>query len=222
MGLFSIFRANATIATHVAKSAKRQRHEVNELRALPMPQFIEQCLAGMHPEGSTWQGKARPPRADAKALTAAKRLPAGLAEFYLHCDGIEGRNEFPTPVLSLADLKLGADYAPPPSQVVAAFWKEHGNDSEREGFLMVLPPQNLVALMANDAQAFVRPASLDMTLPIVPVRANGFAVVLLTPLGDHLPAGSVLEYENGIATSYDDFKHWLANWASLFSSMRTE
>jgi hypothetical protein len=86
----------------------------------------------------------------------------------------------------------------------------------------VLPPQNLLALMTNKTQTFVRPQSLDMALPIVPVRASGFAVVLLAPAGEHLPAGSVLEYENGIATRYDDFRHWLANWASLFSSMRAE
>ena len=222
MGLLKIFSANSTIATHVAKSAKRQRSEVAAMRTLPMPQFIEQCLVWMHPEGSTWSGKARPARADAKTVVAAKRLPASLAEFYLHCDGIAGKNEFPTPVLPLAELKLGADYATPPSQVVMSHWKQHGNDSPREGFLMVLPPQDLGAIGAVGTPAMVRPQSLDMSLPLVPMRPGGFAVVLLAPAGEHLPAGSVLEYENGIATRFDDFRHWLANWASLFSSMRSE
>ena len=221
MGLLNIFRANATIATHVAKSAKRQRKEVNELRALPMPQCIEQCLAGMHPEGSTWSGKARPARPDAKALATAKRLPPSLAEFYLHCDGIQAANDFPTPVLPLADLKLAADHPLPPSQVVTAHWKQHGNDG-REGLLKVLPPEISAGPAGEAPPAFVKPASLDMTLPIVPVRPTGFAVVLLTAQGEHLPAGSVIEYENGMATRYDDVRHWLANWASLFGSMRAQ
>jgi hypothetical protein len=104
--------------------------------------------------------------------------------------------------------------------VIHAFWKAHGNDSEREGYLMVLPPDNLLALMNNDAQTFVRPQALDMAVPLVPVQERGFAVVLLASVGEHLPAGTVLQYENGIATRYDDFRHWLANWASLLSSIR--
>ena len=47
-------------------------------------------------------------------------------------------------------------------------------------------------------------------------------LVLLTAQGEHLPAGSLIEYENGIATRYDDVRHWLANWASLFGSMRAQ
>ncbi|TWO69495.1 hypothetical protein FN976_19615 [Caenimonas sedimenti] len=219
MGLLDIFRVGKVV-THVAKTVKNQRIAAQDLRALPMPQFIEQCLAGMHSEHAPWRGQARVARADAQTLAADKRLPTDLADFYTHCDGFASSEDFPAPVLALAELKLGADHAPAPSQVIQAFWKEHGNDSGREGQLMVLPPDNLLALMNNDAQTFVRPAAMDMMVPIVPVREDGFAVVLLAGAGEHLPAGSVLQYENGIVTRYDDFRHWLANWASLLGSIR--
>jgi hypothetical protein len=217
--LFDIFRAGKVVA-HVAKSVKNQRATAQELRALPMPEFIARCLEGMHSEHTEWKATARAARPDAQAMAAAKRLPPDLAEFYAHCDGFEATPDFPASVLALGELRLGADHPVPPSRHVEDFWKEYGNDCERQGWMTVLPPDNLLALASNNAETHVRPASLDVTVPLVPMDENGFAVVLLAGIGDALPAGTVLEYENGSATRYDDFRHWLATQASLFLSMR--
>lgn len=219
LGLFDFFRAGK-VMVHVAKSVENQRNTAQELRTLPMPQFIASCLEGMHSEHTGWKGKARTARPDAQAMAAAKRLPADLAEFYAHCDGFDASADFPARVLPLGQIKLGVDHAVPPSRHIEAFWEEHGNDSERDGWMTVLPPDDLMALASNAAETFVRPASLDMAVPIVPLEENGFALVLLAGLGDALPVGTVLEYENGIATRYDDFRHWLATRASLFLSLR--
>ena len=218
MGLLDIFRMGKVLV-HTAKAVKHQRNLAQEVRGLPMPELVTRCLAGLHTPHTEWKGSARPPRADAATVAAAKRLPPELLEFYAHCDGFDATDDFPVRVLPLAQLQLGADYRPAPSARIEAFWQENGNDSEKDGCLAILPPDNLTALMANAAEGFIRPTAVDMMVPIVPVEDGAFSVILVAGLGEKLPAGTVLEYENGSATRYDGFRHWLATHGTLFSTL---
>lgn len=215
MGLLDLFRAGRVVM-HVSRAVRRQRASAQALRALPMAELVARSLAGLHSEHASWRATARPPRLDAAPLAAARRLPAALAAFYAVCDGFEARDDFPVRMLPMADLRLGADHAPSPSAIVQAFWREHGNDSEQEGCLAILPPDNLVALATDTAESYLRPSALDLMLPIEPMAPHTFTLVLLAGLGDRLPAGAVLEFENGAATRYEDFAHWLATRGTLF------
>ena len=220
MGLLDIFKFGKVIA-HTAKAVKQQRNVAGEWRALPMPELVAKSLAGLHSPHTEWKGAARPPRPDARAVATAKRLPEELIAFYEHCDGFDFTHDFPACLLPLEQLRLGADHVPPPSKLLHDFWKEHGNDAEQEGMLAVMPPENLTALMTNSAETYVRPQAVDLMVPIVPSTENTFVLVMLAPIGEKLPAGTVLEYENGSATRYDGFKHWLATRGSLFASLQT-
>ncbi len=219
MGLLDIFKFGKVIA-HTAKAVKQQRNVAGEWRALPMPELVAKSLAGLHSPHTEWKGTARPPRPDARAVATAKRLPEELIAFYEHCDGLETTEEFPVRLLSLGELRLGADHQPPLSKLVQDFWKEHGNDGDKAGLLAVLPPDDLAALATNAAESHLRPQALDMMVPIAPSTPNLFVAVVLTSANDKLPAGSVLDFENGAATRYDDFKHWLATRGSLFASLQ--
>jgi hypothetical protein len=218
MGLLDLFRMGKVLV-HTAKAVKHQRDVAQEVRALPMPELIARCLQGMHSPHTDWRATARPPRSDAALAAAAKRLPAELAEFYSHCDGFQASDDFPVRMLPLGQLRLGADHSPCPSQLIEAGWREHGNESEREGYLTILPPDNLTALMTNSAEGYLRPTALDVMLPVVPLEPNEFTVVLLTSMGERLPAGTVLEYENGVATRFDGLRHWLATRGTLFETL---
>ena len=216
MGLLDIFKLGKVLVG-TANAVRHQRSTAREVQALPMPAFIERCLQGMHSPHAQWRGSARPPQADAAQLASSKRLPEELASFYEHCDGFECSEDFPARMLPLSELRLGIDHSPSVSQLLARFWDEHGNVSEKDGQLAVLPPDNLGALMTNSAECFLKPTTLDVAVPIVPCEPNAFTVILLAPLGEKLPAGSVIEMENGAATRYDGFKHWLATRATLMS-----
>ncbi|HSV48574.1 MAG TPA: hypothetical protein VLJ58_22490 [Ramlibacter sp.] len=217
MGLLDLFKVGKVLVG-TAKAVQHQRNVAAQVRALPMAQFVPRCLQGMHSLHVEWKATPRPPCADAHSVAAAKRLPLELADFYAQCDGFESTEDFPARVLSLGELKLGADFEPQPSKLVEAFWAEHGNDSAKQGCLAILPPDNLTALMSNSAECFIRPNALDMMVPIVPPTQAGFALVLLTAMGERLPAGTVLEYENGSATRFDGFKHWLATRGTLMAA----
>ena len=215
MGLLDFFRAGRMVM-HVSRAVRQQRQSAQELRGLPMAELVPRCLAGMHTEHAPWRASARPPRPDAERLAKALRLPPSLAGFYAVCDGFDASDDFPVHMLPMAQLRLGADHAPPPSALVQAFWREHGNESDREGCLAILPPDNLLALATNQAEQYLRPSALDLMLPVEPTRPHAFTLVMLASLGDRLPAGTLLEFENGAATRYDDIAHWLATRGTLF------
>jgi hypothetical protein len=217
MGLFDLFRFGKVMA-HTARAVKHQRDAAAQLRELPVDQLVARALEGLHSPHASWKATPRTPRADAQEFAASKRLPAELAEFYRVCDGFEATADFPARVLPLGDIMPGADVSPPLSQRALAFWKEHGNDSDEEGMLMVLPPDDLGALVANAAESHLPAAALDRLACIVPPEEARFVVIALDAAGPALPAGSVLDYENGIATRYDGFRHWLATRATLFES----
>lgn len=219
MGLLDLFRAGRVVL-HASRAVRRQRASAQALRALPMAELVPRSLAGLHSEHASWHATARRPRADAESLAAARRLPASLAAFYRVCDGFDASDDFPVRMLPMGELRLGADHKPPPSAIVQAFWREHGNDSEQEGCLAILPPDNLMALATDAAESFLRPSALDLMLPIEPMAPHAFTLVLLAGLGDRLPAGAVLEFENGAATRYEDFGHWLATRGTLFETLK--
>lgn len=219
MGLLDIFKFGK-VMVHTAKAVKQQRNVASEWRALPMPELVPRALAGMHSPHAEWKARARPPRPDARALATAKRLPEELIAFYEHCDGFDSSEDFPTRLLALGELRLGADQLLPLSKLVQDFWREHGNDGDQDGMLAILPPDDLAALATNAAESYLRPQALDMMVPVAPCTPNQFVAVVLAPANDKLPAGSVLDFENGAATRYDGFKQWLATQGSLFASLQ--
>jgi hypothetical protein len=219
MGIMDIFRMGKVIAGTV-KAVRNQRQSARDTQALPMDAFVVQCLADLNAPAAGWSGSARPANPRAKEIAAAKRLPEELQLFYQDCDGfVSESDDFPAPVLPLAELRLGMDFNPSLSELIANYWKEYGNDSDKPDHLAILPPDNLTALATNSAELFIRPSALDSMVPLCTPRDDAFSVVLLTPLGDDLPSGTILEIEGGMATRYDGFKHWLATRASIFGSL---
>lgn len=219
MGLFDIFRMGKVLVG-TAKAVREQRSLGRDLAALPMPEFVEECVRNLNKSAGNWEGRSRPPNPSAAVLAKERKLPDELAEFYTECDGFEPiHGEFPAAVLRLAELRLGSEYTPSVAARLAEFWAEHGNDSEKPEMLSILPPDNLVALATNSADCYLRPSSLEFALPLCEPGANDFVVVLLTDSGENLPRGTVLEVEGGSATRYPGFKAWLGTRASLFGSM---
>lgn len=219
MGILDIFRVGKVVAGTV-KAVREQRSLAHELAALPMPQFVAECVRNLNQSGGNWTGRARPPDPAAATLVRQKQLPEELAEFYLHCDGFEPViGAFPAALHPVAELRLGADCQPALSARLAAFWSENGNDSEQPGMLAVLPPDNLLALATNSAETYIRPSVVDVAVPLCAPAAEDFVVVLLASAGEHLPRGTVLEVEGGAATRYPGFKAWLGSRASLFGSL---
>lgn len=219
MGLLDLFKFGKVLVG-TAKAVRSQRSLGREIAALPMPAFVDACLQNLNQSAGNWAGRARPPAADAETLARQKRLPSELRAFYACCNGFEAvHGEFPAPVLPLVHLKLGADCQPPLSERLARYWAEHGNDAETPGMLSVLPADDLAALATHSAECHVRPAVLDLAIPLCPPEAHRFTVVLLAPAGPELPRGTVLDVEGGAATRYPGFKAWLGSYASLFGSM---
>lgn len=219
MGLLDIFRMGKVLVG-TAKAIRAQRSLGKDIAALPMKEFVQECVRNLNMSSGNWEGRARPPNPQAASIATAKRLPAELAEFYAECDGLEVvHGEFPAPVLPLASLRLGADYTPSLADLVAQFWNDNENDSDKPGLLAVLPPDDLMALATDSADCYLHPERLDLALPLCEPSANEFVVVLLTDAGERLPRGTVLEFENGAATRYPGFKAWLGSRASLFGSL---
>jgi hypothetical protein len=219
MGLRDLFKLGKVLVG-TAQAVRSQRSLGREIAALPMPAFVDACVQNLNQSAGEWTGRARPPAADAEALARQKRLPSELREFYACCNGFEAvKGPFPAAVLPLAHLKLGADCQPPLSERLARYWAEHGNDAEQPGLLSVLPPDDLAALATHSAQCHLRPALLDLAVPLCAPEADRFTVLLLAPAGPDLPRGTVLDVEGGAATRYAGFKAWLGSYASLFGSM---
>lgn len=221
MGLLDFFRLGKVIVS-TAKAVGQQRSLSQDLAALPMPECVSECLRHFNLSAGHWEGRARPPRADAASVAKQKQLPPELAEFYAHCDGFEAvHGNFPALVLGLASLKLGADYQPSVPERIAQFWQDHGNDSDQPGLLAILPPDDLAALATGAADCYIDPARLNAALPICEPTANTLVVVLLVDLGERLHKGTVIDFENGAATRHPGFKAWLGSRASVFGSMAT-
>lgn len=203
-----------------AKAVREQRSLGRDLAALPMPEFVSECIRNLNNSAGNWEGRSRPPNGSAVIAAKERNLPDEIAEFYLECDGFEPvRGEFPTAVLRLTDLRLGSEYTPSLADRLTAFWKEYGNDSEKPGMLSVLPPDDLAALATHSADCYLCPAMLKSALTLCEPEESDFVVVLLDDAGENLPRGTVLEVEGGSATRYPGFKAWLGSTASLFGSM---
>ena len=216
MGLFDIFRMGKVLVG-TAKAVQGQRRKAQDIAALPMPEFISACLDGLNRSGGAWRGAMRPPSGQARALSAAKRLPTELGEFYTHCNGFMAtEGDFPVLLPPLEELRLGADCVPALSEQLASTWEEYGNDTDKPGLLAVLPPDSLLAMVTNAAECHVRPSVLDAAVALCTPGPHDFSVILLTAASAQLPAGTVLDVESGSATRYPSFKPWLATRASLF------
>jgi len=219
MGWLDIFRMGKILAG-TAKSVREQRSLGRDLAALPMPEFVSECIRNLNMSAGNWEGRSRPPNPSATLLSKEKSLPDELAEFYAECDGFEPvHGEFPAAVLKLNELRLGSEYKPSISDRLSAIWEEYGNDSEKPGMLSILPPDNLAALATHSADCYLRPSLLDFALPLCEPDANDFVVLLLADAGENLPRGTILEVEGGSATCYSGFKTWLGTRASLFGSL---
>lgn len=118
-----------------------------------------------------------------------------------------------------SSLSLGLDCKPALSTGLKPFWQEHDHPSGREGYLSILPPDNLVALFAHAADCRLKPATVDLAVPLCPPRDRNFRVVLLADAGPLLPRGCVVEVEGGAGTRWPSFKAWLGSQASMFGSM---
>ena len=219
MGLLDLFRFGRVLLG-TAKAVKHQRQTAVDLRALPPAAFVAACVEGFNAPAAPWRGEARPPAPDADALAQALRLPAPLREFYRVCDGFASDSpEFPTPVLGLRELRPGEACAPPLSARLRTYWAAHGNDAAQTDRLAVLPPDSLLALVTADTECELPADAVDTMMLLCSPGATEFTVIALTGVSDQIAAGSVLDVEGGSATRYDDFTHWLATRASLFSSL---
>jgi hypothetical protein len=219
MGLFDLFKMGK-ILVGTAKAVREQRTLGRDIASLPMAEFVAECVQNLNQSAGNWEGRARPPSAQAALLASEKKLPAELQEFYLHCDGFEAiQGEFPAAIFPVGELRLGADYQPTLSARLAGFWAEHGNDSEKPDLLSILPPDSLAALVTNSADCYLRPSLLEMAIPLCKPDGDHFVVVLLADAGRNLPAGTVLDVEGGSATRYPSFKAWLGSYASMFGSI---
>lgn len=219
MGFLDIFRMGKVLVG-TARSVRDQRALGRQISALPMPEFVAECMRHLNAVSGAWEGRVRPPDAQAAAIAERKRLPAELRDFYLACDGFERvKDEMPAAILPVSALKLGADHTPPLSRRLASYWERDGNESEQPGMLSVLPPDDLFAIAAHAAEGHLRPALLDMALPLCEPEEDRFVVILLVDAGKGFPAGTVLDVEAGSATRYPGFKAWLGTTASLFGSI---
>lgn len=219
MGLLDIFRMGKVLLG-TAKVVRAQRTLGREIASLPMAEFVTECMQNLNQSAGNWEGRIRPPDAAAALLAREKKLPAELQEFYAHCDGFEAiYGEFSASILPIGELRPGADYRPKLSTRLCGYWAENGNDSEEPDLLSILPPDNLSALATHAADCHLRPALLDMAIPLCEPDKDRFVVILLADAGENLPAGTVLDIEGGSATRYPGFKAWLGSHASLFGSI---
>jgi hypothetical protein len=219
MGLWDLFRMGRVLLG-TAKAVRKQRNLGKELSMLPMQRFVPACLSCLNQSAGNWRGRSRPASASAAAVGRAMNLPGELLEFYSICDGFEAvEGEFPACIYPIDRLRMGAAHSPALSALLAAYWKEHGNESEKPGWLSVLPPDDLAALATHAADSYLRPSQVDQAVPLCPPDARDFVVILLVDAGENLLRGTVLEVEGGAATRYPGFKSWLATRASLFGSL---
>jgi hypothetical protein len=222
MGLGNIFKMGKVVAA-TNKAIKQQRLLGKNLAALPMPEFVAECIRNLNESAGNWEARARPPNPNAAALCKDKRLPLELTEFYTECDGFEAvHGEIPAALCALNSLRLGADFKPSLADQLAACWRENGNDSDEDGLLSVLPPDNLLALATHDADCYLEPSALNQALVLCEPQDDDFVVILLEDAGAHLPRGTVLEVECGSATRYPSFKAWLGSRASVFGSLAAQ
>ena len=219
MGLFDIFRFRHVVVGAVG-AVREQRALGRDLSALPMREFVPECLRNLNQSSGNWEGRVRPPNESAAVLAEKMQLPEELAEFYAVCDGFEPiHGELPAAVLPLAELRLAVDYQPTLVERLERYWSDEGNDSEQPEMLAIFPRDNLAAFATNSAQDYLRPSLLDSALPLCEPRGGDFVVMLLADAGEGLPRGSVLDIEGGSATHYPGIKAWLGTTASLFGSM---
>lgn len=219
MGLLDFFRFGK-VAVATAQAVRRQRRTARELMALPMPALVTESVAALNNPHAPWKLAARPGHPRAEALCRALALPDDLREFYLHCDGLAADSaDAPGAVVGLDALVPGARFAPSVAQQLRSWWVQHENDSAPPGKLAVIPPDDLLALSSNDAEAFVDPAALDAMLVLLSPRPNQCTLLATASLSPTLAAGAVLDVENGGATRYDSFTHWLATQASIFGGL---
>jgi hypothetical protein len=219
VGLLNFFRLGKVLFG-TAMAVRRQRTLGRKIASLPMAEFVADCIKNLNQSAGNWEGRLRHPNPEAALLANARKLPAELREFYLHCDGFEAvKGQFPAAILKVGELQLGADYQPTLSERLARYWEENGNESEEPGLLSVLPPDDLAALATHAADCHLRPSILETTIPLCRPDGDRFVVVLLTDADEHLPRGTVLDIEGGSATRYPGFKAWLGSCASMFGSI---
>ncbi len=127
--------------------------------------------------------------------------------------------EFPAALLPTHSLSLGQVCRPALSSQLQSFWQEHDNPSEREGYLTILPQDNLAALFAHAADCWLKPATVDLAVLLCPPRDRNFRVVLLADAGPLLPRSCVVDVEGGVGTRWPSFRALLESHASMFGLM---
>lgn len=218
MGLLDIFKF-FKIIFGTAKAVRTQRTLGNKLSALPMSTFVPECLRNLNASAGNWEGRALPPNPSAAVLVEKMHLPVELAEFYSQCNGFEAvHGDFPSAILPVEKLRLGAEFNPDLAERLTSYWSEYGNDSENEGLLSVLPPDDLAALASHAADCHVSPSELNQAVPLCEPDGSNFVVLLLNTVNEKLQTGTILDIEGGSATRYPSFKVWLGSHASLFGS----
>ncbi len=217
MGFFDIFRLN-NAATEAAKAAAHQRSIARKLAALPMPEFVPECLRRLNRPDNGWTAHVRPPHRGARVLAANKHLPDELADFYCMSDGFESPDEhFPARVLAISSLRLGAACKPPVTELLTAYWAQHNNPSDKPDLLLVRPVESRSSSRATPP-AYLSPSALDLAFALCPPRPADMVLLLVTDATSELPRGTVLHVKNGAATQYKGFKAWLGSCAALAGS----
>lgn len=202
------------------RAQQRRRNLDKDLSTLPMDRFVPSCLSCLNQSGGNWKIKARSVIQAVDVIAHSKQLPAELVKFYEVCDGFESiYGDFSACIYPIRELQIGANHSPTPSSLLASYWNEHGNDSDKPGLLSILPPNNLAALATNAFDSYIDLSSLDLAILLCPPINHNFIVLLIADSGKNLPRGTVLRVEFGIATRYPCFKSWLATEASIFGSL---
>lgn len=218
MGFLDMFRTDKA-AARAALAARTQRSTGRRLAAMPMQEFVPECLRKLNQSGAG-AAHTRAPQRGARVLAANKQLPDELADFYCMCDGFESPDpDFPAPLLPISRLRPGANAKPALSERLAAYWAERGNPSNQTGLLAVLPANPLTADATPAANDYLPLSALDQAMLLCPPRAAGFVVLLIADTNTTLPRGTVLEVEGGSATRYPGFKAWLGSRASRVGAM---
>ncbi len=208
MGFLDFFRGGNAAKD---KAAQHQRAVARKLAALPMPEFIPECLRRLNQADAGWAAHVRQPHRGARVLAVNKHLPDELADFYCMCDGFESPDErFPARLLPISSLRLGGAHKPSAVELVNSYWAHHGNPSGKPGHLRVLS-----ARTHADAPIYeLNPSALDLSWLMCRPQPSGFVVLLTADATSELHRGAVLEVHNGSATRHSGFKAWLGSCAS--------
>lgn len=166
-----------------------------------------------------WLGRLRGPASSEEIIAAEKRLgftlPESIRSFFLSANGVEAlSHDFPCPILSIGEIRPGAESAPDINGKLLRAQDRHPEISVGDPLEVYLPNDGY-AMAMGEPHLKIPLSELDSLVSLSPMSRRSHATFVGSPCSG-LGVGTIVEIEGAKATVYANIKQWLGVVSYIF------